>query len=93
MKQIEADSFPSYRRMESSRLGLDKRYRGSIDSRHVAAFSMICRSRKRHGYFVHTGITGQSSWENVDGPWITIISGERLLSLIDRDSDFRLEAV
>lgn len=71
----------------------DKRYRGSIDSRHVAAFSMICRGHKRHGYFVHTGTTGESSWEHADGPWITIISGERLLSLIDKDSDFRLEEV
>lgn len=70
----------------------DKRYRGVIKPEHVALFSIICRKDKRHGYFVHTGKTGSSA-SYADSRYVSIISGERLLRLVNEDASSSLEAL
>ena len=60
-----------------------KRYRGYVSRRDVEDFSRLCTRECRKGFFVHTGKTGEGSWEtagafgNVD-----IVSGARMLRLV-----------
>lgn len=60
-----------------------KRYRGYISRQHVEDFSRVCTRERLKGFFVHTGKTGDASWEtagtfgNVD-----IVSGDRMLRLV-----------
>ena len=60
-----------------------KRYRGYVSRQDVEDFSRVCTRECRKGFFVHTGKTGEGSWEtagafgNVD-----IVSGQRMLDLV-----------
>ena len=40
-----------------------KRYRGYISRQHVEDFSRVCTRERLKGFFVHTGKTGDASWE------------------------------
>lgn len=59
-----------------------KRYRGHISRQDVEDFSRVCTRERKRGFFVHTGKTGEGSWEtagqfgNVD-----IVSGRRMLAV------------
>jgi len=59
-----------------------KRYQSAINPAHVADFSRIVeRSRAPCGYFVHTGRTGDASWE-ARVVAVQMISGHRLITLL-----------
>ncbi len=59
-----------------------KRYRNHIDPDHVRAFTRIVeRSHVPRGYFIHTGRTGDASWE-ARGSAVRMISGHRLIDLL-----------
>lgn len=59
-----------------------KRYRGSISRAHIEAFVMLCAKKNVRGLFVHTGKT-PASVKGREFETIEIISGERLLALIN----------
>lgn len=69
----------------------DKRYSYDINPSHVSAFALLCRRRRKTGYFIHTGRTRKASWEAARNSMVRILSGERLLLLIDKNSNFNLE--
>lgn len=59
-----------------------KRYQSAINAAHVQNFSRIVdRSRAPRGYFVHTGRTGDVSWEARSAA-VRMISGHRLIDLL-----------
>lgn len=65
-----------------------KRYSNYISPEHVAAFIKVCEERKRSGFFVHTGKTGKKARiTSYSSPYVTFISGQRLLSLIDQNNE------
>ena len=59
-----------------------KRYRSYINPQHVRDFAALCDKRNHDGYFVHTGITGKRSRNEVYGSRVKIISGQKLLKLL-----------
>ena len=60
-----------------------KRYRGYISRQDVEDFSRVCTRECRRGFFVHTGKTGEGSWETAGAFGnVNIISGGRMLSLV-----------
>lgn len=60
-----------------------KRYATAIRPEHVDGFAALCRSTGMPGLFIHTGRTGPTSRTLLDRhAHIEIISGERLLALI-----------
>lgn len=68
-----------------------KRYRGYISRQHVEDFSRVCTRERRKGFFVHTGKTGDASWETVSlfGN-VDIVSGERMLRLVGYQNNQKL---
>ena len=59
-----------------------KRYQSAINPAQVRDFSRVVeRSRAPRGYFVHTGRTGDASWE-ARGSAVRMISGHRLIDLL-----------
>lgn len=63
-----------------------KRYSNYIQQKHVDEFNLLCEGSGKNGYFVHTGRTGQGSWD-VKGSRVRFISGERLLALLRSKDD------
>ena len=62
-----------------------KRYKNHISRRHVREFLALCQKYGCKGLFVHTGRTGEGSWEAIaDCETLEIVSGERLLDLLVR---------
>lgn len=60
-----------------------KRYRGYISRQDVEDFSRVCTRECREGLFVHTGKTGDGSYETAASFGnVRIISGERMLRLV-----------
>lgn len=59
-----------------------KRYAAHIDHEHVRAFSRHAE-RVGLGLFIHTGRTGEGAWDARRGTAVQIISGQRLVALID----------
>lgn len=60
-----------------------KRYKGHIEPADVEAFAKTCQRRRRKGFFVHTGRTGEASRQIA--AWsgrVTIISGEGLVNFL-----------
>ena len=66
-----------------------KRYSAHINPAHVADFAAVLRRRRAPtGLFVHTGRTGPASREGAARAGVTIISGRRLIALLQaRDPD------
>ncbi|ORM84298.1 restriction endonuclease [Pantoea deleyi] len=63
-----------------------KRYGASINARHIAAFGELVRDEACRGLFIHTGRTGEVSREAFRCyPDVTLISGQRLLQLLNAD--------
>jgi restriction system protein len=58
-----------------------KRYSGHIDREHLAAFIVICHSRRTRGLFVHTGKTGQGVAAMGLGV-VDVVSGQTLLDCL-----------
>ena len=64
----------------------------TISTQAMSPHSLIlCRRRRKTEYFIHTGRTRKASWEAARNSMVRIISGERLLLLIDKNSNFNLE--
>lgn len=61
----------------------DKRYSSAINPEHVKQFGFICDRAGVKGLFVHTGRTGKMSKDNSLVADMEIISGQRLLDLMD----------
>ena len=60
-----------------------KRYSAHINPAHVADFAVVLqRCRARAGLFIHTGRTGPASREGAASAGVTIISGRRLIALL-----------
>ncbi|WP_153785324.1 restriction endonuclease [Pseudomonas sp. EMN2] len=60
-----------------------KRYSKHISKQHVLAFAAILDRRQVHGLFCHTGRTGEFSRDfHKQHPYLTIISGEKLVNLL-----------
>lgn len=56
-----------------------KRYTDFINPRHVENFAALCQKHKVKGYFIHTGKTGQKSFDiKKEHKSIEIISGNKL---------------
>lgn len=66
-----------------------KRYKDHINPAHVEAFAKLCMYERKKGFFVHTGKTGTKSRDHAGGygHWVKIISGNRLVGLLDKDND------
>lgn len=62
-----------------------KRYANHIEPKHVREFSELCHRHKSFGLFVHTGKTGAKSLGSA-GRNVVIISGHKLLSMLDGDT-------
>lgn len=60
-----------------------KRYSTHINPAHVQDFARICQRRKTKGLFVHTGKTGAKSRNLARDHKIEMISGQRLLNLLN----------
>ncbi len=60
-----------------------KRYRTHINPAHVNEFISLCNKRGSHGLFVHTGKTGAKSKDTAHNTNLEIVSGTRLLNLLD----------
>jgi len=60
-----------------------KRYKSAINPQHVREFTgVIQREKAAGGFFIHTGRTGQKSYQALL-PTVRIISGDKLLALLD----------
>lgn len=63
-----------------------KRYAAAIRPDHVADFIALCRARRCHGLFIHTGRTGPQSRQHVaTDPRVSIVSGAELIALLRGD--------
>ncbi|GJL71987.1 MAG: hypothetical protein NMNS01_11860 [Nitrosomonas sp.] len=60
-----------------------KRYANHINPVHVQSFVRLCKKRRKRGLFVHTGKTGQKSERIARFSEIEIISGDRLLNMLN----------
>lgn len=67
-----------------------KRYKNHINKAHMVAFTQVTQQRKApFGLFIHTGQTGKGSYEvATSGTPILIISGDRLIRLIQEQQSF-----
>ena len=64
----------------------DKRYGGYVNNEHIQKFNEVCVNNHTSGFFVHTGKTGQGvGTVEAQYPNITVISGKKLISLIQGD--------
>ena len=59
-----------------------KRYSNYINAAHIKEFEILVKKKKCKGFFIHTGKTGGKTYKNINKELITIISGDRLLNLI-----------
>lgn len=60
-----------------------KRYAKHVSRQHILQFAEMLERRNCPGFFCHTGRTGQFGRElNKTHPYLTIISGQRLLELL-----------
>tara|TARA_R110002072_G_scaffold301723_1_gene482157 strand:- start:13422 stop:14021 length:600 start_codon:yes stop_codon:yes gene_type:complete len=59
-----------------------KLYSGHITPKHVKEFDILCKKRRAHGLFVHSGKTGPGSWKHINQT-LDIVSGGRLLKLLE----------
>jgi restriction system protein len=62
-----------------------KRYANHINPAHVQSFARLCERRGRRGLFVHTGKTGKKSVRIVQFSEIEMISGDRLLNMLNNE--------
>lgn len=62
-----------------------KRYTSHINPKDVSKFVTLCTRHKRSGLFVHTGKTGPASKVAIRSSNVQLISGEKLLLLLDDD--------
>lgn len=60
-----------------------KRYSGHIKAKDIEDFAKICNRRKGIGLFIHTGKTGDTAKEAAQKLNVKIISGVKLLELLD----------
>lgn len=60
-----------------------KRYKAHINAAHVREFAQICKRRNAHGLFVHTGRTGKQAAQNARAANMLMISGDRLLKMLE----------
>lgn len=60
-----------------------KRYKGHISKQHVDEFDELCKRNRINGLFVHTGRTGKGSRQYTQAGRVDIISGQRLLDLLN----------
>jgi restriction system protein len=60
-----------------------KRYANHINPAHVQSFARLCERRGRRGLFVHTGRTGKKSNRIAQFSEIEMISGDRLLNMLN----------
>ena len=61
----------------------DKRYEGYVNKKHLKDFNDLCFRKGVYGFFVHTGKTGGGALKTEsDYPFVRIISGKKLVSLI-----------
>ncbi len=65
-----------------------KRYSNHINLKHVKEFSNLITTDKwaNHGYFIHTGRTGKGVYQAIGSGNITLISGEKLINLISKNT-------
>ncbi|NDL64274.1 restriction endonuclease [Acerihabitans arboris] len=67
-----------------------KRFAGNIQAQHVRDFGALVRQEHCHGFFVHTGRTGDVSRDVLDAyPEIALLSGGRLLKLLSGDAGWQ----
>lgn len=66
-----------------------KRYKGFISRRHVGSFATLIESRPevKGGLFIHTGRTPPKLIRTMRSSGVTIISGEKLIDLLLRDTE------
>ena len=62
-----------------------KRYTNHINPAHVQSFARLCQRRGRRGLFVHTGKTGKKSDRIAQFSEIEMISGDRLLNMLNNE--------
>lgn len=62
-----------------------KRYANHINPAHVQTFKLLCQRHGKRGLFVHTGKTGKKSYHITQFSEIEIISGERLLNMLNNE--------
>ncbi|MEY8215579.1 MAG: restriction endonuclease [Colwellia sp.] len=60
-----------------------KRYRGHISANDITEFSILCGKSRKQGLFVHTGKTGKQAKLNSIDCRIDIVSGNRMIALLD----------
>lgn len=60
-----------------------KRYKSHVKLQDIKDFAKICEIRKGKGLFIHTGKTGTKSREATYYMDVKIISGEKLLALLE----------
>ena len=63
-----------------------KRYSSAINPAHVRDFARLIYPHR--GFFVHTGRTGGASWDARRGSGVVVVSGEKLVALIDGRFEF-----
>lgn len=63
-----------------------KRYSNYINKEHIKEFGKLLKSKNCKGFFIHTGKTGKGSLIEGSNYNMEIISGSKLLSLIDNIS-------
>ncbi|MGB0871427.1 MAG: restriction endonuclease [Flavobacteriales bacterium] len=64
-----------------------KRYSNYINKAHVKDFGDLLKSKNCKGFFIHTGKTGKGSFDESLNYNMKIISGNKLLSLIELTRD------
>jgi restriction system protein len=60
-----------------------KRYGGYIAAEDVFAFARVCEAHGAEGLFIHTGRTGAAAAAAGSQPGVRIVSGRKLLELLD----------
>jgi len=60
-----------------------KRYKKHINAAHVQEFAIICQKQSKRGLFVHTGKTGAKSHQIAKKYNLEIISGNKLLNMLN----------
>lgn len=60
-----------------------KRYSNTIKTTHINDFALLVTQKKAAGgYFIHTGKTAITSYQNYKNSNIQIVSGQKLIDLI-----------
>ena len=61
-----------------------KRYSSYVSKKHLEEFEALVTSKKCYsGFFIHTGKTGKNTYKDFSNSNIHIVSGDRLLNLIN----------